>query len=184
VKFLRSARNYARLAQDILDDDLDFSPVIITLGKAFEYEANLSLAQWARQLLGIRLPDYFALHQPGVVAHLTLTTSTTEIVDFNAKRDGRWLPPGMGKTRIALMRLTTDGPPPCFDADADRGEGGWDRILREWRLLQQLRNQAAHTEFIQADTIGELERIYQSLADAGAFDGMYRLKSTLRGDVV
>jgi hypothetical protein len=74
----------------------DWSPLAICFAKAFESEINASVVQFYRELLGVKLPDFFKKHAPGVVA--TVNTESNPI-DFNSKRGpSGWHPPSLGQT--------------------------------------------------------------------------------------
>ena len=48
------------------EEEIDYAPGVICLGKAFEREINLSAVHWMRQECGVDLPNYFNRFQPGL----------------------------------------------------------------------------------------------------------------------
>jgi hypothetical protein len=178
-RFLHNAYLYAGFAKfgnKVLALD-DFSPVTITLAKAFETEVNMSLVQWIRHRLGIALPGYFATHQPGATAIYTLKSSCPSPVDFNAQRAGQWAPPALGGTRLVVEDMTRTEPPPHWDA------ARWTQTLAAWARLQKLRNGAAHTELQDVRHMAELAGLFETFRAAGTFEAMVRLKGAIKAPV-
>jgi hypothetical protein len=178
-RFLHNAYLYAgfaKLGSKVLALD-DFSPVTITLAKAFETEVNMSLVQWIRQRLGIALPGYFATHQPRATAMYALKSSCHGAVDFNAQRDGQWAPPALGATRLVIEEMTQAEPPPYWDS------ARWKQTLAAWARLQRLRNGAAHTELQDVRHLAELVGLFESFRAAGTFESMAKLKGATKAPV-
>lgn len=152
-----------------------YTPVISSLGNAFECELNASLVQWARQRVGVKMPAYYGRYQPGVEARVVPSIPNGEAVDLNAKRDGEWLPPGMGRSRLVVKDLAASAPPSPWSTE------NWARTLSTWKKLQELRNSAAHGALLGADDLAAARASLGELVACGAFSGMVTLKATLRG---
>lgn len=120
-------------------EDRDCSPVVASIGKAFEREMNLVPLQWARSELGIPMPEYFALYCDNREA--LVRTANGRTVDLNAKgrtRQHRFLElgPGCHVLRALSKRPLAD----CWD------EPDYGRFLCDWDRLRELRNAASHGE--------------------------------------
>lgn len=155
----------------------DYSPAIICLTKVFEREVNLSVVHWARNELGIELPQYFNKHQPSVNAKL-LTGPSGEFVDFNMKSRKSWLPPGIGQSEIGCRQLSllhNNRLPPNWEKQT------WDELLNNWNLIRKERNKAAHTEIMDRTSFLKVQMALNELAERGVFEKLYWMKSNYRG---
>lgn len=150
--------------------DYDFTPAVVCFAKVFERESNFSLVHWIRKELGISLPAYFNKPQPGIVAKVQST-------DFNANRGGSWLPPGIGKSEFACLKMAKTRLPAGWD------QVSWDFLTRSWKTIRERRNEAAHVRFVSEEPAYEVKNSIEGLAANGIFDRMYRMKTEYRGNV-
>lgn len=146
----------------------DFTPAVVCFAKVFEREANFSLVHWIRKELGISLPAYFNKPQPGIVAKL-------ENTDFNANRGGSWLPPGLGRSEFACLKMAKTRLPVGWD------QPSWDFLSFHWETIRERRNEAAHVRFISEEPAFEVKESIEALVNNGVFDRMYRMKTEYRG---
>jgi hypothetical protein len=135
---------------------------------SFEAELVLSIMQWMRGCRGIELPAYFCRYQDRVVAR-------EGDVDFNQKRQGEWLPPGMGQALQVIQRFGGAPAPWSHDVQA------WEAFRRRWAEIGPLRNRYAHGRFDRRSHDTRLDasrclQIFEELAGAGDFGRMYDLK--------
>lgn len=158
-----------------LKESLDFTPGIICLAKVFEKEANLSVVHWIRKELGISLPSYFNKHQPYFQAKLTPSFRGGREIDFNVKRGGKWLAPGIGQSEIACKELSQSRLPQGWDASS------WDLLLTNWQAIREKRNEAAHTEMVDESSLVIVKNSLMNLSLSHIFEKFYRMKTEYSG---
>ena len=158
-----------------LKETLDFTPGIICLAKVFEKEANLSVVHWIRKELGISLPSYFNKHQPQFWAKLTPSFAGGREIDFNAKRSGKWLAPGIGQSEIACKELSRAKLPEGWDASS------WNLLLANWQAIREKRNEAAHTEMVDESSLVIVKNSLMNLSLSQIFEKFYRMKTEYSG---
>jgi hypothetical protein len=156
-------------------ESLDFTPGIICLAKVFEKEANLSVVHWIRKELGISLPAYFNKHQPHFRAKLTPSFPGGREIDFNAKRTGKWLPPGIGQSEIACKELSKSKLPQGWD------NSSWGLLLANWQKIREKRNEAAHIEMVDESSLVTVKNSLMTLSMSRIFEKFYQMKSTYSG---
>jgi len=158
-----------------LKESLDFTPGIICLAKVFEKEANLSVVHWIRKELGVSLPSYFNKHQPYFQAKLTPSFRGGREIDFNVKRGGKWLAPGIGQSEIACKELSQSRLPQGWDASS------WDLLLTNWQAIREKRNEAAHTEMVDESSLMIVKNSLMNLSLSHIFEKFHRMKTEYSG---
>jgi hypothetical protein len=154
------------------EKDYDHTPSIICLSKVFEKEINLSMVHWIRRNLGIDLPNYFNKYQKGKTAKMKPNFPDAYNIDFNQKRNGNWVAPGIGQSRLCWEELILGTEPE-----------GWDdetlKVLQEkWTMIGALRNKAAHTEKMNREQANEMYQHITSLLNGGYFDLISQTKES------
>ena len=159
-------------------EKLDYTPGVICLAKVFEKEANLSVVHWARQRVGITLPEFFNRHQPGVRAVVVSDFPGGRKIDLNLKRQGKWLPPGIGQSELACMELSKEMLPDGLDTK------DWTLLLQLWASIRHYRNRAAHTELMDRASFLIVRDALQTLSKNQIFDRLSLMKTQYRGDLL
>lgn len=149
----------------------DWSPLAISLAKAFENEVNLSFVHWIREHAGVTLPQFFKIHQPGLRARY----NGVDFNDING-RTRKWKAPELGKSLNSTRQLssTTPLPQPLMPND-------WAFIEQRWTDIHQIRNRAAHPESVSKIDASDLANAIQDLGRANAFEKMAAMKRKYRG---
>ena len=150
-------------------DNIDYTPGVICLAKAFEREVNLSVVHWIRQLLGIDLPLYFDRHQP-------CRQAEADEVNFNKEKvGGSWQPPTMGQSMRALKSIS------------DRPDGWedekWQTLKDNWQKIRPERNDAAHEPWVDRGSIDVVKEALCNLAEDGIFENLHLMKEEYKGYV-
>lgn len=161
----------------IEENPFDFAPGVICLAKVFEKETNLSVVHWIRESLGIKLPAYFNLFQ----SNLAKGETTFNGVNFNMERQRSWYPPETGKSLRALK---------TFSEAAGRNNlntrwiGLLDNqvFLKEWEVIRQTRNTAAHNKLVGKDSADAVQCALNNLSQEGIFEVLSCMKTTYRGN--
>ena len=154
----------------------DFTPGVICLAKVFEKEANLSVVHWARKELGVSLPQYFNMHQPGVRAIVVPRIPGGREIDLNVGRRGKWLPPGIGQSELACQELSMARLPSNWNT------AEWHLLFSLWRKVREKRNEAAHNELMDMTSFLEVKRALQQMSDDKVFERFFRMKQEYRGE--
>lgn len=158
---------------------LDYTPGVICLAKVFEKEINLSIVHWIRNELGVSLPEYFNKPQPHVRAVFVPQEQGGRPVDFNARRQARWLPPAIGQSEVACRELSRTKRPPQLDDEWFRLS--WELLLDRWSLIKRERNRAAHTELVDRSSALTVKAALDDLAKNQVFEKLYQMKREYRG---
>lgn len=175
--FNKVAPAYSTLSGTLLNN-LDYSPLLICLGKVFEKELNLSVVHWVRNLLGLEMPDFF--NKRKITDQLYLFSPSTEIVknpepvDFNGGFEEKWRPPFIGASEYIFKTLLLENKVP--EEISEPAE-----FLKYWRKLRLFRNQAAHPEIISQEEFNEALQTFQLLNNSGKFAEMNSIKAKLKG---
>lgn len=152
----------------------DFSPGLICYSKVFEKEINFSVVHWIREKLGIKLPKYFNKYQPNISARYSPQIPNSRPVEFNQKYKNSWLPPGIGQSELVAKSMAVRSLPSGFDKNT------WNILLKNWKLIREKRNQAAHTEIISKQDFIFVKLAFDHLFSEGIFYKLYNLKSNYR----
>lgn len=158
--------------------NLDFTPFVICVAKAFEIEVGLSMVQLLRAREGIEMPRYFARVDPEK-GHLQVWTGRSWI-GINDARDGEWRPPSLGHAYWACFAsfVGVEGAPPAHATPGD--SASWDTFWPTWRQFFRVRNDCAHVRAVGSDQADEARNLYQSLIDHHHLAWLVRLKQLLR----
>lgn len=165
----------------IKEDGFDYSSIGICLTKLFEKEIRLSVVQWIRQTLGVKLPEYFDKFQKGVPA--TYKPQDLQFtVDFNKENKNSWQPPTLGQSQ------------PCFKSMRSKedfyqefkyiDESKIDLFLDYWKELSLLRNTCAHSEIVPAEKLERIMTLLTEINKMGIFKNIYQMKQKLRHGVL
>lgn len=150
---------------------IDYTPVVICLSKVFEREINLSVVHWIRQTLGVQLPNYFNKHQKKVNAVFN-PRDPNRAIDFNKSAPGnKWQPPAIGESQIAYSQM------------AQHIINWLDRpqiFLSNWETIRQVRNQAAHTQYVDERSVNTIRQALNQLAGAQIFQTLFDMKTAGR----
>ncbi len=149
--------------------NIDYTPGVICLAKAFEREANLSVVHWIRQLGGIDLPQYFDRYQPDQQAKF-------DNVNFNKAAGDSWEPPMMGQSERVLKSMAPNMP------DGWNCKK-WETLLANWTKIRTERNKAAHEPSIDKDSIDDVKKALGELAKDDIFNELHLMKEQYKGHV-
>ena len=149
---------------------IDYTPVAICLAKVFEREINLSVVHWIRQHLGVDLPDYFNRYQNSVNAMFCPPKGRR--IDFNRSgQQGKWNPPAIGESQIAYGLMAED---------MNHWLNQPQDFLGHWDTIRQVRNKAAHTQFVGIDSVQTIQNTLNQLARNDIFQTLFEMKQTGR----
>ena len=155
--------------------ELDYTPGVICLSKIFEKEVNLSVVHWARKELGINLPPFYNKYQPGINATITPDLPNAYPIDLNMERKGKWLPPLLGQSELACLKLSKKSLPEGWD------QNNWLKLFDIWKTIRTIRNKAAHSEIINKYFFEKTKNTMQEFAEKGYFEKFYNMKRKYSG---
>jgi hypothetical protein len=151
------------------------APIVICYGRSFEAEINASVVQGLRHRMGVSMPDYFGRHQPAVESRVAVTIGgQPATIDLNAKRSGRWWPPGLGQSEEVARKL---------GAGDLLGPAAWETLLQEWTVIRRHRNSAAHDGSTGETSVRACHDAFSHLTSDGVLDAVFELKARLRGRI-
>lgn len=159
-------------------NSMDYSPLLVCLGKIFEKELNLSLVHWIRNSLGIEMPDYFNKWKNSRKSYVL--SPSREIVhdpnpvNFNWKQDGKWRAPDIGSSEYILRSLVLEQKAPVEITDPDF-------FLDKCREFRKLRNKTAHQELVNEDDYRNALVAFRYFIDQEKFNQMNTIKAKLKG---
>ncbi|MGG3471349.1 hypothetical protein ABES02_28245 [Neobacillus pocheonensis] len=157
--------------------DLDYTPAVICLAKAFEMEINKSIVHWIRRRNHIRLPDYYFKVQPDANGLVIPNMKIGEPIDFNKSRqNGAWQPPAMGQSYLVASKNIEKPDWTPFWEPAERK-----LLLREWDKIARVRNHAAHSEKVSSENMNDLLDSMKTLESNKIFKKMADLRESFRG---
>lgn len=183
-----STKNYLISASFIEDNMMDmfelqedYSLYAIPLCKSFETEITYSAVQLIRKRLGVDMPQYFSKYCPSfnnlpITPLSSLVKSPREIFFNNRRHDGKWIPPGLGESRLgfATMNATLND----FTKDWLPTEEII-ILLEQWEIIQKIRNKSAHMEQVTIQDKTRLEEGLNDLHNANLLNALTSLKETL-----
>ena len=163
--------------QHDFDDGLDYSPLVISLCKIFEIEINLSLVHWFRKYLNIEMPTYFKKHKQDDLEY-KLTPSSYLVnnprpIDFNKGHGNKWIAPGIGESELIAQSFLNEDKLPSNIND-------YETLLRNWGILRQFRNKAAHTESLTKDDFNNIYSAFNTINENNILAQMNDLKWTFK----
>lgn len=160
-----------------IDEGLDYSPLILSLCKIFEIETNLSLVHWFRKSLNIEMPLYFKKHKEDNQDYkITPSTSMVENprpIDFNKGYGKKWLAPGIGESELIVKTF-------LIDKNLPNEITGYDELLKNWAILRQYRNKAAHTENLRKQDFDNVYNAFNKIVANDFLKQMNDLKCRLK----
>jgi hypothetical protein len=156
--------------------DYDYTPSIVCLAKVFEKEINLSMVHWIRNKLGIDLPKYFNKYQKGKNAEMIPNIDEAFNIDFNRNSRGKWLPPGIGQSRLCWETIISKEVPEEWNNEIIAN------LKEKWKLIAKLRNQAAHTAIMNRSHANQMYDHIVTLINNGGFDIISQTKEKFRPD--
>lgn len=175
---LKTSKKVLNLLSEENYDEVDYTPVVIALGKLFEKETNLSLVHWIRKKLHIELPDYFNMVKPEGRYFYTPSTSVCKHplpIDFNMGLN-KWIPPKMWDSEMAVTSFYNDKKYiETFNNERTKV------LLEEWSVIRRIRNQAAHDCIVNADQLKTIIDSYKKLEESQILIRMMKLKRKYRG---
>lgn len=159
----------------------DYSLYAIPLCKSFETEITYSAVQLIRKRLGVDMPQYFSKYCPSlnnlpITPLSSLVKSPREIFFNNRRHDGKWIPPGLGESRLgfATMNATLND----FTKDWLPTEEII-ILLEQWEIIQKIRNKSAHMEQVTIQDKTRLEEGLNDLHTANLLNALTSLKVSL-----
>lgn len=161
---------------------IDTSIGIIPLTKIFEIETNLSFVQYIREILYIDMPTYFnkpykSKERFYFSPNEKLVGNNPKPIDFNQQKNGKYVPPAIGQSRLAVETLFLEkNLPDYFDHQ------NFNNFLRKWTRLAEIRNQAAHTGHLGKNDFAEVCDIFAWIKNNGFDKSMIELKEDLRNN--
>ena len=157
----------AHKAMDLLEqhktgeEEIDYTPGVICLGKAFEREINLSVVNWMRKLCGVELPKYFNQYQPNLVLE-------RDFLDLNKEP---WRPPDFSKSERIYRKVALNSMP---DNEMSLDKENRKLLRRCWGQIRKQRNNAAHysirSPIIKQQDFNEVKDALVELANNNVFD--------------
>jgi hypothetical protein len=182
-----SSKNYLKTASiifnqlnELLEDTEDYSIYTLPLCKSFETEINLSIVQLLRRELGIAMPTYFSKYCPAMnelpVKPSELFVNNPREIPMNRLHNGRWLPPGLGESRLVFNTLRIGKP---------NLASGWipdnkiSLLVDQWGVIQRVRNLTAHSDSVTKQQTNDLEQSLYQLNNTGLLNNLTTLKSAL-----
>jgi len=177
--FQHIANRETRMRNNRFDNDegIDYSPLIISLCKIFEIETNLSLVHWFRKSLNIEMPTYFKKHKEDK-SEYKITPSASVInnprpIDFNKGYGTKWIAPGIGESELVTLTFHKEGNLPSEISD-------YDELLKNWAILRQYRNRAAHTENLRKQDFDNVYNAFSNIVSNEYLSKFNDLKWTLK----
>lgn len=175
--FNKVAPSYRELSGKLLHD-MDYSPLLICLGKVFEKEFNLSVVHWIRANLGIEMPDYFNKWKNSkenyVLSPSREIVPNPEPVNFNEKQYGKWRAPSIGGSEYIYKSLVHEQKAPEEITDPDL-------FLDKCRAFRKLRNKTAHEELVSEEDFQNALVTFRYFIDYDKFKQMNMIKAKLKG---
>lgn len=157
---------------------MDYSPLLVCLGKIFEKELNLSLVHWIRSSLGIEMPDYFNKWKNSqenyVLTPSKEIVSEPKPVNFNENQHGKWRAPSIGGSEYVLRSLFMEQKAPAEIIDPGQ-------FLDKFRDFRKLRNKTAHAEPVLEQDFKKGLDIFRYFIDNEKFNQMNMVKAKLKG---
>lgn len=172
---LKTAEEVYRVLKDM--EQVDYAPAAICYAKAFEKEINLSIVHWAREKLGIQLPQYYNRKQENINAFFTpnFNNNSGHPIDLNKGYKERWAPPSMGQSELVCIGLAQKEAIPSELTDAQ-----WQSLMQAWTVIRKNRNEASHTQVMSKEKMLEIRDSMILLAENGLFENLYQIKNRLR----
>lgn len=141
-------------------ENLDYSPLILSLCKIFEIETNLSLVHWFRRTLNIEMPEYFKKRKRDNESY-TITPSPQVInnprpIDLNKGYRNKWIAPGIGESELITKTLMLEKQLPDMIED-------YETFINYWSILRRFRNKAAHTESLSRNDFTSVFDSFQGI---------------------
>ena len=165
----------ANIHNDNNYNEVDYSPLIISLGKIFEIEVNLSIVHWIRQELGIELPDYYKKRKDVDKDYIVVPNfPNSRSIDFNNGNGTKWFPPGIGQSELAFRNYCEQGNIPD---EIDNCK----EFLFNWKRIRLFRNESAHSIILNHGDFQEVLSVFNLLNSNDRFDQLTSIKSSLRG---
>ena len=169
------------LSNMVKDEELDYSPLVISVGKVFEIETNLSIVQWIRKYLNIEMPAYFNQYKDDKINDYILTPSQNIVVsprpiDFNMGKGKKWRAPGIGESELVMKSLYSEGNYPKlrhFD---------FELFLTHWSNIRRFRNNAAHSNLINQMDFSIMKKTFDELRQHGYLTNLTSLKKSLKNE--
>jgi len=159
----------------------DYSIYTFPICKAFEKEINLSVVQFLRKVKGVPMPDFYAKHYPQsddipVKPSPELIPNPREIY-LNKLSAGKWIPPGLGESRIVFASLRLENPALATDWQTKEK---LDLLNKNWSVIYKIRNLTTHSDPVPGTQMGLLENSMRELYENGLLNSLTSLKIQLR----
>ncbi|CAN5456744.1 hypothetical protein BH11BAC3_BH11BAC3_07530 [soil metagenome] len=179
--YLQAACYMEKNMMSLFKTQNDFSIYALPLCKSFETEITHSAVQLIRKHLGVNMPEYFTKYCPLFdslpITPLASLVNNPRSINFNNRRsDGKWIPPGIGESRLGFATLNRTSK--IFAGDWQSSEK-IDLLLEQWENIQRVRNKSAHMEQVTNEDRRRLEEGLSKLHSADLLNGLTRLKKQL-----
>lgn len=178
--YLKAAAFVSNKMSMFLREIDDYSMYTFPLCKSFETEINLSVVQLIRKELGVLMPIYFSKYcsEKDDLPYLPSKeiVQTPRIIYMNNKSRGKWLPPGLGESRVVFESMRLRDPLVGIDWETD------DRLTvltKNWGAIQKIRNLTMHNEAVNKSYVEVLDSCFSELDDLGLLNSLTDLKVTL-----
>ncbi len=165
----------------LFDRSGDYTSISFPLCKSFETEITYSAVQFIRKQLGVNMPTYFSKYCPSlnnlpITPLASLINNPREIFFNNKKNDGKWIPPGLGESRLgfATLKSITNN----FGDEWLPSEKS-DLLLKQWEIIQKVRNKSAHMEQVTRKDKDRLDEGLNELHTANLLNALTSLKRSL-----
>ena len=179
--YLISASYIENNMMDMLQMQEDYTIYAVPLCKSFETEITCSAVQLIRKRLGVDMPQYFSKYCPTlsnlpITPLASLVKNPREIFFNNRKNDGKWIPPGLGESRLGFATL---------NATLNNFTEDWlssekiTILLKQWEIIQKIRNKSAHMEQVTSQDKTRLEEGFNNLHIANLLNALTSLKVSL-----
>ena len=159
---------------------LDYSPMILFIGKLFELEINLSIVQWIREnQFEIPMPDYFNEWCSDIATDALYKLSYKREIDFNENRYEKWIAPSSGDSEAVFRDLVQNKKKIIVKFSyADEL-----KLLENWEKLRLLRNAAAHgNKSLDSKSLEKVSGICGELNGFSIFKKMTDLKLSCQNE--
>ena len=95
-------------------------------------------------------------------------------IDFNRNSRGKWLPPGIGQSRLCWETFISKEVPEEWNNEIIAN------LKEKWKLIANLRNQAAHTAIMNRSHANQMYDYLGTLINKGGFEILSQTKERFR----
>lgn len=123
------------------------------------------------------MPQYFKKHKQDSNEYTILPSSESindpRPIDFNKGNRGKWIVPGLGESQIVARNYYDDGKLPAMVSD-------YQTLLKNWGIIRQYRNRAAHTEWLKRSDLDGVVNAFNNISSSAILSQLNDLKMTFK----